>query len=70
MVLMMVMVGCTPPGPLLKGEGTSPDSPAAARHPLAKTALPRFSEGRLEWGNWGPMQAVERSDQREVAVAR
>ncbi len=44
---MMVMVGCTPPGPLSEGEGlpptTSPrpspggeggDSPAAARHPL------------------------------------
>ena len=36
-VLMMVMVvGCTPPGPLSEGEGTSPDSPAAARHPLSE----------------------------------
>ena len=36
-VLMMVMVvGCTPPGPLSEGEGTSPDSPAAARHPLTE----------------------------------
>ena len=31
---MVVMVGCTPPGPLSEGEGTSSDSPAAARHPL------------------------------------
>ena len=31
---MMVLVGCTPPGPLSEGEGTSQDSPAAARHPL------------------------------------
>ena len=35
-VLMAVMVGCTPPGPLSEGEGTSPDSPAAARHPLTE----------------------------------
>ncbi len=33
---MVVMVGCTPPGPLLEGEGTSQDSPAAARHPLSE----------------------------------
>ena len=33
---MAVMVGCTPPGPLLEGEGISPDSPAAARHPLSE----------------------------------
>ena len=33
---MMVMVGCTPPGPLSEGEGISPDSPAAARHPLSE----------------------------------
>ena len=48
-VLMAVMVGCTPPGPLSEGEGlphtTSPrpspggeggESPAAARHPLKR----------------------------------
>ena len=35
-VLMMVMVGCTPPGPLSEGEGTPHDSPAAARHPLSE----------------------------------
>ncbi|MBR3730125.1 MAG: hypothetical protein IKN08_04345 [Bacteroidales bacterium] len=35
-VLMVVMVGCTPPGPLSEGEGTSQDSPAAARHPLSE----------------------------------
>ena len=35
-VLMVVMVGCTPPDPLLEGEGTSQDSPAAARHPLSE----------------------------------
>jgi len=41
-VLMMVMVGCTPPGPLSEGERTSPDSPAAARHPLSEgERLPR-----------------------------
>ena len=33
-LMMAVMVGCTPPGPLSEGERTSPDSPAAARHPL------------------------------------
>ena len=33
---MAVMVGCTPPGPLSEGEGTSQDSPAAARHPLSE----------------------------------
>ena len=35
-VLMMVLAGCTPPGPLSEGEGTSQDSPAAARHPLSE----------------------------------
>ena len=35
-VLMAVMVGCTPPGPLSEGERISPDSPAAARHPLSE----------------------------------
>jgi len=39
---MVVMVGCTPPGPLSEGEGTSQDSPAAARHPLSEgERLPR-----------------------------
>ena len=38
----MLLVGCTPPGPLSEGEGTSPDSPAAARHPLSEgEGLPR-----------------------------
>ena len=41
-VLMAVMVGCTPPGPLSEGEGASQDSPAAARHPLSEgERLPR-----------------------------
>ena len=31
---MVLLVGCTPPGPLSEGERTSPDSPAALRHPL------------------------------------
>ena len=31
---MAVLAGCTPPGPLSEGEGTSQDSPAALRHPL------------------------------------
>ena len=35
-VLMAVMVGCTSPGPLSEGERISPDSPAAARHPLSE----------------------------------
>ena len=35
-VLMVLVAGCTPPGPLSEGEGTSPDSPAAARHPLSE----------------------------------
>ncbi len=35
-LMMVVMVGCTPPGPLSEGDGTSPDSPAAARHPLSE----------------------------------
>ena len=35
-VLLVLLVGCTPPGPLSEGEGTSPDSPAAARHPLSE----------------------------------
>ena len=35
-VLMVLVVGCTPPGPLSEGEGISPDSPAAARHPLSE----------------------------------
>ena len=39
---MAVLAGCTPPGPLSEGEGTSPDSPAAARHPLSEgERLPR-----------------------------
>ena len=33
---MVLLVGCTPPGPLSEGEGTSQDSPAAARHPLSE----------------------------------
>ena len=33
---MVLVAGCTPPGPLLEGKGTSPDSPAAARHPLSE----------------------------------
>ena len=43
MVLMMVvLVGCTPPGPLSEGERISPDSPAAVRHPLSEgERLPR-----------------------------
>ena len=51
MVLMMVVVGCTPPGPLSEGERTLSDSPAAARHPLtegdglAHTTSPRPSPG-------------------------
>ena len=50
-VLMMVVVGCTPPGPLSEGERTLSDSPAAARHPLtegdglAHTTSPRPSPG-------------------------
>ena len=42
-VLMMVLVaGCTPPGPLSEGERTSQDSPAAVRHPLSEgERLPR-----------------------------
>ena len=33
--MMLMVLGCqTPPGRLLEGEGTSLDSPAAARHPL------------------------------------
>ena len=41
-VLMAVMVGCTPPGPLSEGERTSQDSPAAVRHPLTEgERLPR-----------------------------
>ncbi len=35
-VLMVLVVGCTPPGPLSEGEGISPDSPAAARHSLSQ----------------------------------
>jgi len=35
-LMMVVLVGCTPPGPLSEGEGTPPDSPAAARHPLSE----------------------------------
>jgi len=35
-VLMAVLAGCTPPGPLSEGEGTQPDSPAAVRHPLSE----------------------------------
>ena len=35
-VLLVLLVGCTPPGPLSEGERTSPDSPAAARHPLSE----------------------------------
>ena len=35
-VLMVLVAGCTPPGPLSEGEGTSQDSPAAARHPLSE----------------------------------
>ena len=35
-VLMVLLAGCTPPGPLSEGEGTSQDSPAAARHPLSE----------------------------------
>ena len=35
-VLMVLLVGCTPPGPLSEGEGTPHDSPAAARHPLSE----------------------------------
>ena len=33
---MVLVAGCTPPGPLSEGEGTSQDSPAAARHPLSE----------------------------------
>jgi hypothetical protein len=34
-ITLLMVLGCqTPPGPLLEGEGTSLDSPAAARHPL------------------------------------
>ena len=33
---MVLVAGCTPPGPLSEGERTSQDSPAAARHPLSK----------------------------------
>ena len=41
-LMVLVMVGCTPPGPLSEGEGISPDSPAAARHPLSEgERLPR-----------------------------
>ena len=47
--LAMMVAGCTPPGPLSEGERISPDSPAAARHPLleeeglAHTTSPRPS---------------------------
>ena len=34
--LAMMVAGCTPPGPLSEGERISPDSPAAARHPLSE----------------------------------
>ena len=41
-VLLVLLVGRTPPGPLSEGEGTSQDSPAAARHPLSEgERLPR-----------------------------
>ena len=41
-VLMVLVVGCTPPGPLSEGERISPDSPAAVRHPLSEgERLPR-----------------------------
>ena len=33
---MVLVMGCTPPGPLSEGEGTSPDFPADARHPLSE----------------------------------
>ena len=34
-ITLLMVLGCqTPPGPLLEGERTSSDSPAAARHPL------------------------------------
>ncbi|MCR5038870.1 MAG: hypothetical protein K6A94_06000 [Bacteroidales bacterium] len=34
-ITLLMVLGCqTPPGPLLEGEGTSLDSPAAERHPL------------------------------------
>ncbi len=44
-LMMVVMVGCTPPGPLSEGEGISPDSPAAARHPLMEGEACRTLEG-------------------------
>ena len=55
-VLMMVMVGCTPPGPLSEGEGTSPDSPAAARHLFGVE-----DDWRVEHFMWLVHVCVERS---------
>ena len=63
-VLMVVLAGCTPPGPLSEGERTSQDSPAAARHPLsegdgpAHTTSPRPSPG----GEGVASRALEKID--------
>jgi len=52
---MAVMVGCTPPGPLLEGEGISPDSSAAARHPLSEgERLPRPAATPSQRGTTAP----------------
>ncbi len=37
---MVLVAGCTPPGPLSEGGRTSQDSPAAARHPLSEGERP------------------------------
>ena len=51
----MEVVGCTPPGPLSEGEGTPPDSTAAARHPLSEgDRLPRPAATPSQRGTTSP----------------
>ena len=52
---MVLVAGCTPPGPLSEGEGTSQDSPAAARHPLSEgERLPRPAATPSQRGTTSP----------------
>ena len=43
-LMMVVLVGCTPPGPLLVGEGTPPDSPALTGTPSQRGMASRALE--------------------------
>ena len=59
-VLMVLVAGCTPPGPLSEGEGTSQDSPAAVRHPLSEgERLPRPAGTPSQRGNCRALEEID-----------